>query len=61
MNLKTSKFRFCGSLIKIYNMANSELTFHINSVNLQKPLSFSNLLLAQLSVWTEKHNENQFQ
>lgn len=55
------KFRFCGSLIKIYNMANPELTFHINSANLQKPLSSSDLLLAQLAVWTKEHNENQFQ
>ena len=61
MNLKTMKFRFCGSLIKIYNMANPELTFHINAANLQKPLSSSDLLLAQLAVWTKEHNENQFQ
>lgn len=33
------KLRFCASLIKSYYMANPELTFHINSPNLQKTLS----------------------
>ena len=33
------KLRFCASIIQSSYMANPELTFHINSPNLPKPLS----------------------